>query len=251
MTTPLLGALALALVACGTVAGDPPASVPASAPVEPRAALPGAGPVIVELFTSQGCSSCPPADRALSTLVRDGHVGDRAVVPLAFHVDYWDDLGWADPFSRPAWSQRQYAYATGARVYTPQLVVGGRADVLGSDVPAVRAAITAAPLPARLDAHVRWHDDRATITATAPPGADVWVALYEDELTTRVARGENAGEALRNDHVVRRLERVVTAGASADLDLALDPSWRHLGAVAFAQRPDRAIVATRALDPRP
>ena len=190
----------------------------------------------------------------LSALVHGREVGERAVVPLAFHVDYWNDLGWADPFSRPAWSERQRAYAAGAggdRVYTPQVIVGGRTDVLGSNAKAVRAAIAAVPAPTRLEAAITWTATGATVTATAPAGADVWVAIYEDDVTTRVLRGENAGATMRNDHVVRRFERVAAAGHDGRLHVALDPAWRRLGAVALGQAPDRAVVASRAFAPRP
>jgi len=101
-------------------------------------ALPGAtsasGPVVVELFTSQGCSSCPPADRLLSKLSRDPRLAGR-VIPLAFHVDYWDYIGWRDPFASPRWSQRQKDYARvfrSNRIYTPQLVVSGSTEGVGS-----------------------------------------------------------------------------------------------------------------------
>src|SRR5262245_2326035 len=118
-----LAILALAM-ACDPAAGDP----------RSRRIDPGA-PVVVELFTSQGCSSCPPADRLLGELVRDGAIADRPVIALSFHVDYWNRLGWTDPFSRPAWSARQQAYADAmrdGRVYTPQLVIAGRSHVVGS-----------------------------------------------------------------------------------------------------------------------
>ncbi|MEO1083852.1 MAG: DUF1223 domain-containing protein [Acidobacteriota bacterium] len=95
------------------------------------------GPVVVELFTSQGCSSCPPADRLFSRLEGD-------VIPLAFHVDYWNHLGWRDPFSDPRWSERQRRYGgTFERgyVYTPQLVVNGRAEAIGSDRRKVRTML--------------------------------------------------------------------------------------------------------------
>src|SRR6185295_6618005 len=84
-------------------------------------------PLVIELFTSQGCSSCPAAEQLLAKIAHDGSVGGRPVVPLAFHVDYWDDLGWADPFALPAWTERQHEYARTLHdrsVYTPELVVG-------------------------------------------------------------------------------------------------------------------------------
>ena len=241
-----LAALAL-LAACSSAAGEQPARAGAAVTARTDAAT---GPIVVELFTSQGCSSCPPADRVLSRLVHDGKVGERAVVPLAFHVDYWNDLGWADPFSRAAWSDRQRSYGAAfgdGRIYTPQLVVGGRAHVLGSDAAAIRARVAATPAPALLDATITWSARTATVSATAPAGADVYVAIYEDDVTTAVSRGENAGASLRNDHIVRRLERVAAAGHDGKVEVALDPSWQHLGAVAIAQGRDRVITASRAL----
>jgi hypothetical protein len=248
----------LAFAACAPSPGPEPAAgtgpaaaAPMTATTTPTAAD-DAGPILLELFTSQGCSSCPPADRVLSRIAADGAVGDRAVVALAFHVDYWNDLGWADPMSRAAWTDRQRAYAGAfgdGRVYTPQLVVGGRGHVVGSNVTAIAAQVAAAPAPAALDATITWSAGGATVTAAPPPGARAWVAFYEDALTTTVARGENAGEQLRNDHVVRVL--VPVAGATGEVAVPLDPAWRQVGAVAFAQDADLHVVATRALGPRP
>jgi hypothetical protein len=205
-------------------------------------------PVVIELFSSQGCSSCPPAERLLARIAAAGEVGGRPVIPLAFHVDYWDDLGWADPFALPAWTARQQAYAAD-RVFTPELVVGGQASVVGSQVGPVSHAIATAPATAPLAATGRWSGNQLTITATAPADADVFVAVWQDGLTTEVARGENRGETLRGERVVRRFERVAAAGHAATLTVTLDPAWQRTGAVAFAQRPDHRITAV-ALLPR-
>src|SRR5678816_1982458 len=120
----------------------------AEANPSPTPANPNDGPVVLELFTSQGCSSCPPADRLLSSFIKEGEVAGRQVVALSFHVDYWNDLGWADPFSLPAWTerQRQYAEALGDnRVYTPELVVAGQTGFVGSNGGQIRQAIGKAP----------------------------------------------------------------------------------------------------------
>jgi hypothetical protein len=226
------------LVACARAEGDP------------RVASAAEGPLVLELFTSQGCSSCPPADRLLSRLARAGKVGDRVVAPLSFHVDYWNDLGWSDPYSLPAWSERQRDYArvlADDRVYTPELVIGGASGMVGSNASAVSAAIQRAPRLALLPATAAWTRDAVTITATAPADAEVWVAVWEDGTTTRVTRGENSGEELGSDRVVRRLERVAAAGQRASLAIKLDPRWRAVGAVAFAQRADRRITASALL----
>ena len=225
-----LAPLLFALAACGSAEGEP----------MPR------GPIVIELFTSQGCSSCPPADRLLDTLARDA-TRERPLAALSFHVDYWDDLGWADPFARPAWTERQRAYARtlGERsVYTPELVVGGTKGMVGSNAVAVSTAIAAAAQPALLPAKSVWSAAHLEVTVTAPSDADVWVALWEDGTKTKVTRGENAGKTLAHDRVVRHLERVAVAGAKGTATIQLDPKWRAIGAVAFAQRTDRTIVAS-------
>ena len=204
------------------------------------------GPLVLELFTSQGCSSCPPADRLLAKLATKGIEG-RTIAPLAFHVDYWDDLGWPDPHASPAWTARQQEYARAlrdGRVYTPQLVVGGSTGLVGSNLIAVTGAIGKAARPALLPTTATWSKDALEITATAPADADVIVVIWEDAAATRVVRGENAGETLGNQRAVRRLERVARAGARGTITVKIDPAWRSVGAVAFAQRTDRKIVAS-------
>lgn len=231
---PLLLLAALVVpAACARAEGDPKPQAPE-------------GPLVVELFTSQGCSSCPPADRLLSKLAKAGMDG-RAIAPLSFHVDYWDELGWPDPFASSAWTerQRQYARALGeGRVYTPELVVGGAAGMVGSNLAQVTGSIAKAAHPALLPATATWGAGTLEITATAPAGADVLVAVWEDGTQTKVLRGENGGETLGSDRVVRRLERVAAAGSRGTLTIKLDPRWHAVGAVAFAQRSDKQIVAS-------
>jgi hypothetical protein len=207
-------------------------------------------PLVIELFTSQGCSSCPPADTLLDKLARDGALGGRPLAPLAFHVDYWDDLGWRDPFASPAWTERQRQYATALgdnRVYTPELVIAGRTGLVGSNGVRAAQAIANAPRQRKLAATARWSKDALTVDVTAPAGADVYVAIWQDGTKTAVPRGENAGTTLRGDRVVRRLERVATAGKSATASIAIDRAWGTVGAVAFAQQPDKTIVASALL----
>jgi hypothetical protein len=202
------------------------------------------GPLVLELFTSQGCSSCPPADQLLSKLAKA--TSGRPLAPLSFHVDYWNDLGWADPYSQAAWTerQRQYATALGDKgVYTPELVVGGAKGFVGSHTKTIEKAIDDAPRPALLKAASTWRNDKLEVTATAPADAEILVALYEDGRRIAVTRGEN-GSTLTNDRVVRRLERVAKAGNKGTVTVAIDPSWKNVGAVAFAQRTDKRIVAS-------
>ena len=204
------------------------------------------GPIVLELFTSQGCSSCPPADRLLNKLAHDSTEA-HPLAPLSFHVDYWDDLGWADPFAKPSWTERQRAYARtlgDKSVYTPELVVGGAKGMVGSNAIAISTAIADASPPALLSTKSVWSASYLEVTATAPSDADVWVAIWEDGTKTKVTRGENAGETLVHDRVVRHLERVASAGKKGTSTIKLDPSWRAIGAVAFAQRTDRKIVSS-------
>ncbi len=229
--------LSCLLAGCSTASGD-----------NRRAA--DEAPLVVELFTSQGCSSCPPADKLLDKLAKDGAVLGRPIAPLAFHVDYWDDLGWPDPFALPAWSERQrdYADALGDRsVYTPQLVVGGRTGLLGSSSLGATRAIAAAPHQMKIAAKAAWKSDSITITATAPDGADVFVAIWQDGTKTKVPRGENAGATLAGDRVVRRLEHVAASGKTATKTISIDPAWGATGAIAFAQKRDRSIVGSALL----
>jgi hypothetical protein len=213
-------------------------------------------PLVIELFTSQGCSSCPPADALVNKLAKAGTLGGRAVIPLTFHVDYWDDLGWPDPFASAAWTERQREYASAFhdRVYTPELVVAGGAAMVGSHATRVAQAIAAAPPQKKLTATATWEATGLRVDVTAPANADIYVAIWEDNTKTKVPRGENAGETLASDHVVRKLVRVATKGTTVKRTLAIDPAWgasgATLGAVAFAQQQDRKITGAAALPPR-
>ena len=243
----------LFLAAAGCTAGEAAAPERRPGTGEGRSETATGAPVLVELFTSQGCSSCPPADRVLSELGN----GD-GIIPLAFHVDYWNSLGWQDPFSSSLWSTRQRDYAQvlpGGRVYTPQAVIQGRQHCVGSRrscVDEAVAAIRAQPATARLEGALEEvGDDLLTValaaTSTTAEPLEAFVVLVEDALVTEVSRGENARRTLRNDHVVRRVARAfsldgprengaVTAGT---VSLELDPSWnrRNLGLVALLQNP--------------
>ncbi len=252
-TTLPLFALVLALPLFSSCDLAQASSAEAATPVAARSE---GGVAVVELFTSQGCSSCPPADRVLSKLAKDPAYAGR-VVPLAFHVDYWNYIGWQDPFSDRRWSERQerYAQAYGtSRIYTPQLIVNGGEEMNGADERRVRRAIEkalATEPAARVTLGVRREGSSYVIQVEARhDGAlvrdlEVWVALYQHGLSTAVGRGENARRTLENDSVVRRLERgfllPAAAGASArtELRLAVDPAWPagNLGIAAFAQDP--------------
>jgi hypothetical protein len=202
------------------------------------------------LFTSQGCSSCPPADALL------GEVARRTdVVALGFHIDYWDNLGWKDPFSTPQSTERQrrYAHLFGTPVYTPQLVVDGRADVVGSDQAAARSAATAAAAAPHGTLKAQRQGKTLHLEATLPAhsGADVLVAAVDDPPAARVERGENAGRTLSHVRVVRDLLRVGRADGTAwSTDVQLDARAAGLRLVAFAQeRSSGRVLAAASLPP--
>jgi len=201
----------------------------------------GDTPVLVELFTSHGCSSCPPADRLLSYMKHDPPLRGRVVL-LAYHVDYWDQLGWKDPFSSKAWTERQAEYVRTFRLqsaYTPQVIVGGAQYMVGSDSGRVYAAV-AAESGRRPEAKVRVTVKDGVADVSAEGKGDVQLAVYEDGVTTRILRGENAGRTITNDAIVRQLTRIGSVDGKPFMrrvQLTLDPAWNRtrLGVVAFVQ----------------
>ena len=204
----------------------------------------GPPPRVVELYTSEGCSSCPPADRWLS-----GLRGRSDVLALAFHVSYWDRLGWPDRFAARAHDERQAQLARRAgsrQVYTPQVVVDG-ADWRGwPRLPGARAGAT--PAPPTLELERRGDRVWATVPAasgTAAGLAGYW-AVLEDRHRSRVTAGENDGETLQHDHVVRLYEPVAPWSAAAGTTVSLQVSR------GVAEHPRRvAFVVTEAATGRP
>ena len=194
----------------------------------------GPTPVVVELFTSQGCSSCPPAEALISQLRNQ-----PPVIPLAFHVDYWDHLGWKDAFSSPQWTQRQLMYVRAMHLrsaYTPQAVVNGSVEFVGSSPGRMTSAIREASQRAAIgsvtvSASRSGNTITATVKADAPAGYDIVLALVENQVRTRIEAGENAGTIPMENAIVRRLRRV----SNGTVTLPADPSWRDLGVVVFLQ----------------
>ena len=188
------------------------------------APAPAGTPVLVELFTSEGCSSCPPADRLLARLASEQPVPGALVVALSLHVDYWDRLDWKDPFSSSAFTARQGAYAlrfgSAGRVYTPQMVVDGKTEFVGTDESAARRAIEAAAKGPRAFARVVPATDRElrVTIAGAPPGASVVLAVTEDPPVSDVTRGENAGRKLAHVAVAREIRVVGAVDARGRFD---------------------------------
>jgi hypothetical protein len=197
----------------------------------PARAEPGAPLVVVELYTSQGCSSCPAADAFLGELLemRDDILG------LEFHVDYWDNLGWKDRFSSPESTARQRAYAKTlglSYVYTPQMVIQGSANEVGSDKMAVLAAVESAHQrqAIHLDIAVTANDDGGVdISIPAAAGADagapatVWLINFDRHFVTEITAGENNGRKMNNNHVVRGHKAVGTwTGAALNISVGAD-----------------------------
>jgi hypothetical protein len=221
---------------------------------EPLAQRLGPAPVIVELFTSQGCSSCPPADQLVSEIAHDTSLTGH-VIPLTFHVDYWDRLGWRDPFSSPEWSRRQYAYVRALRgnsAYTPQVVVGGSRQFVGSNRPALEETlVTLSHRKPAGDVQVTTtrHGTKATVHVNARGTGDLVLAVFDNSAPTPVRAGENGGRTIPNDATVRRLVRVGSlSGTVLDrlITIDVDPSWHEPGVAAFLQDAETLAIGPAA-----
>jgi hypothetical protein len=231
-----------------------------------RAAAPPT-PILVELFTSEGCSSCPPADGLLETLIASQPVAGAEVIGLGQHVDYWDQLGWRDRFSSAALTNRQHVYGAHfslESVYTPQMVVDGRVQLVGSDGKAATQAIERARAAPHGAVRIDMDADSApraivkvTVTDLPKVGrgdrADIIVAITEDHLRSSVTRGENHGRTLTHAAVVRSMTTIGqaaegTASAHADIPIAADWQRDRLKVIAFVQEQrGRAILASAAM----
>jgi hypothetical protein len=251
----------------------PASSVTVSPKSEPaKAAGLNVTPVVVELFTSEGCSSCPPADEVLSKLDKSQSIQGIEVIALGEHVDYWNKLGWIDPYSSAEFSTRQSRYADAfgqESVYTPQMIVDGRDEFVGADWNKAREAITrAARLPkakvellAASSSNETNKDLKLSIhindipQITTGDTADVLLAITESNLRSEVSRGENAGRYLRHTAVVRSLSVLgnVSAGQQsfeAKSTASLNVGWQrdNLRAVVLVQeRRTRRVLGAAAL----
>jgi hypothetical protein len=204
---------------------------------------------LVELFTSEGCSSCPPADVLLGEIVQDARKHGRRVFGLAFHVDYWNGPGWTDPYSDRAFSLRQQAYARAFKqkgIYTPQMVVNGGEEFVGADRPRSRAAIGAAlKRPARALVQLQPQKPKApgSLAVTfavgqAPREAVLNLAVVERGLRSVVKGGENRGHTLRHENVVRAFTAVrLDEGGkgSVELKLPVDLARKNASVIAYVQ----------------
>lgn len=235
--------------------------VRASKPLANRATAAGEtlAPIVVELFTSEGCSSCPPADALLAKLDATQPVGGAQIIAIEEHVDYWNYLGWADPFSSGEWTARQQNYETAFRQdgeYTPQMVVGGHYEFVGSRSDLAAKAIEEARRLTMVRVSLERTESKdfgephfaVTVGKSAEfvpkDTAEVWIAVTESGLASQVSRGENAGRNLRHAPVLRSLQLIGTAeghgdGASfqREVPVKLRPEWNreHLSVVVLVQ----------------
>ena len=244
----------LVLPLAGLLGGRPPARL--QTPLRPAGTR---IPVVVELFTSEGCSSCPAADAALRELAVSQAVPGVEVIALGEHVDYWNRLGWKDAFSASAYTerQRQYAAGFGTGSYTPQAVVNGRYEFVGSRTGELAAAVAkAAQLPQAAVSVTASGGTAQVRVASVPPGtpaAEVLLIITESNLASQIGRGENAGRLLHHAAVVRQLLPLGKVGPdgtfAATPALKLAPDWKHpnLRVVALVQEiASRRIVGVAA-----
>jgi hypothetical protein len=210
--------------------------------------------VVIELFTSEGCSSCPPADTLLKRLSEQQPFSDVRLIALEEHVDYWNHLGWADPFSSRAFSDRQDQYDQALRTggpYTPQMIVDGQFELVATHGDAAAKTIQKAAAQPKLDVAVSVNANSApekpvlTIQVSNPQGiplqepAEIWVAVTESNLQSDVKAGENSGETLKHAAVVRSLRKFETlrdsSGYTGEVALSVDTKWKreNLSAVIF------------------
>jgi hypothetical protein len=263
LTVAILGALAAAFggvaffrhsfSASASRAAERSAPAASSSPTSGGARV----PVIVELFTSEGCSSCPPADAVLARLAAEQPVPEAEIIPLGEHVDYWNSIGWPDPFSSSEISRRQRAYAQAfgdSQVYTPQAVIDGVRECIGSNRAEVTARIRQAAQSPKAHVEIRPKSGSggslaldiavSQLPADAGRECDVMLALVENDLTTDVRRGENAGRRLEHAAVVRSLASVgrVERGATRTFTTTAEvsPEWKrkNMRIVAFVQNRD-------------
>lgn len=217
-------------------------------------AKPATQPVVVlELFTSQGCSSCPPADQALHDITQKAALAGQAIYSLSFHVDYWNRLGWQDPFSSKQFTdrQRQYDRALNSQTYTPQLVINGRQNVVGGQKTTIEQAIqTIQQQPASafigVDGHLSRNVRQVTVmySLSSPGPYRINVALVQKEARTAVRNGENGGRTLVNTNVVRQFKTTEQPGTSGRVALSIPDGLQpdQTAVLVYIQRSDTGQV---------
>jgi hypothetical protein len=216
------------------------------APAVLLAQAPQRTPVLVELFTSEGCSSCPPADEFLRRLVEENSVPGVDIIALGQHVDYWNRLGWKDPFSDKKFSARQQWYANKLRIessYTPQMIIDGSWEFVGSNTRLALKTIAQSAQNEKSPVHLEWKNDLHTAIDPIPNAGktEVVLAIAENNLTTDIRSGENRGRRVTHNAVVRSWRTIgkMEAGAafSMKIPVPIENTWKQadVRAVVFAQ----------------
>lgn len=210
------------------------------------------GFAVVELFTSEGCSSCPPADDAVAKLLKEYN---NNVYVLGYHVDYWDDLGWKDAFSNAAYTNRQKSYARVfklASIYTPQVVVNGEEQFVGSDNAKLHNAINKDLKQAEnetLNISAKAENNRVTVSYnTKSNGANLNIALVQLAVQSQVKRGENRGETLHHVNVVRGLQTITLKSISGNITFNLPDgiTAKDCNVIAFIQNANNLKITSAA-----
>lgn len=251
----IIGLIAIfsSFLACGVQSNPAIADVPQIQPNKPSEPIETTNtknkqPVLVELFTSEGCSSCPPADRVLAQLDKEQANPNAEIITLSLHVDYWDNIGWKDPFSSALYSQRQAAYGRALKLdsnYTPQMVVDGQTEFVGSNMSNANKAITENAKNIKANVELSNAENTLKVKISGIPtheNATVFLAVAEDNLATSVKGGENSGRKLEHSSVARELRSIgaVTAQQNSfttETAVQLQPDWKkeNLKLIVFVQ----------------
>ena len=240
LVSAIFGIIALTGLAAAALAGDPAGRTPATHP-----------PIVVELFTSQGCSSCPPAEAFLTELAhREG------VIALEFHIDYWDYIGWKDRFAKPEFTARQKKYVEvlkGRYAYTPQMVVHGRAHVVGSHRDEVESFIRQyiSEKAKGPSVAIKRKGDTLIVAigsgASTAGGHDVVLVTYDKPQVTEIGSGENSGRVSKNSHVVRELVTIGSwSGKPSKFDVSLAGKEGDGGCAVLVQARDQGPILAAA-----
>lgn len=214
-------------------------------------------PVLVELFTAEGCSSCPPADRLLATLDKLQPVKGAQIIAMSEHVDYWNDEGWVDRFSSPQFTRRQKDYVVRLKVkepYTPEIVVDGSQECLGNDASKVENSIKEAARTPKLSVRITPGSRPQSVMVeeergnTAARGAEMYVAFADASAETDVQAGENHGQKLRHVAVVRSLRKLGKLGKNPEFRAEVPVDGRSgERLIAFVQEPHEGKVLGAAM----
>ena len=221
-----------------------------------NAGLAASAPVLVELFTSEGCSSCPPADSLLRRLEKEQPVQGAEIIVLSEHVDYWDHLGWRDPFSSAEFTKRQRNYAHRFNrdgPYTPQMVVNGETEFVGSDARRAEQSIASAAKKQRVAIRLSWSGGSAVHVEVDPATsgkfkqAEVYVVLAHDGAISDVVLGENSGRKMAHASVAVKMivAGKVTSSAGLSKDVPLAAAGERV--IVFVQEPDQGKILGSAI----